>query len=74
MTDNNNNNDLDNCAMWCIYGVMPSTAETQRFYVTARTAESALCAFWIVNARDFSTGRYEWIVQIYVTPDDTNPS
>lgn len=74
MTTTNVTNETDNVNMWVIYGILPSTAETQRFYVTARTAESALVTFWSINARDFSIGRYEWIVQVYIEAADTNPA
>lgn len=74
VTNNVTTNDNDNVNMWVIYGIGPSTAETQRFYVTARTAESALFTFWSINARDLSIGSYEWIVEIYIEANGTNPA
>lgn len=70
----NATDDNDNFPMWVIYGILPSTAETQRWYVSARTEEAALSTFWSINARDLSVARYEWIVEIFIEANDTNPA
>lgn len=64
----------DNYPMWCLYGISASTSETQRWYVSARTAEDALTTFWAINARDYATTRYEWVVDIFIQSDDTHPA
>jgi hypothetical protein len=64
----------DNYPMWVIYGIHSNTAETGRWYVSAPTAESALVIFWVINARDYNTAKYEWIVETLVESEETNPS
>lgn len=62
----------DNLSLFVIYGITPSTAETQRFYVSAATGERALHNFWTANARDFNHSQYEWVVNVFVEGSDTN--
>jgi hypothetical protein len=69
-----NDNLTDNYPMWTIYGISASTSETGRWYISARTAEAALATFWSINARDHNTTRYEWIVDIFIDANDTNPA
>jgi len=64
----------DNLSMWVIYGISASTSETGRWYVSARTAEAALTTFWSINARDHTTTRFEWIVEVFMDADETHPS
>ena len=72
--NNDNTDNTDNYPMWVIYGISASTTETGRWYVSARTAESALVTFWAINARDLSISRFEWIVETFIEANDTNPA
>jgi hypothetical protein len=69
-----NYDNTDNYPMWVIYGISASTSETGRWYVSAKTAETALVTFWEINARDHNSTRYEWIVETFVEASDTNPA
>lgn len=72
--NNDNTDNNDNNPMWVIYGISASTSETGRWYISARTAETALVTFWAINARDHSSIRYEWIVEMFIEASDTHPA
>ena len=67
-------NDPLNHNLWTIYGISASTAETERYYISAPTIDAALAIFWVLNARDRNENCYEWIISLHTDATDTQPA